>query len=318
MPQIGVSRFRIDLGIVHPDRPGDYLVGVECDGATYHSAATARDRDKVRQAILKGLGWDLLRVWSTDWWIDRQSAADKLHRGIEALLAASRETAEAKAASVPMPEVGAEDARQTDPETADLGELMTHPVDVPLTPVLRATLVPSAPEGAHHYRRADFTELQAHIDPEGFYDSKYDAPLINLIGHVISAEAPIAETALVQAVARAHGFKKAGSVIRERVMTLAQQHFHVEADRLDRRFVWPDSDAPSSWGRPRPPASEEDIRQIEDIALPELRAAAIASKCVADVPVDVARQFGIRRLSVTARNRIIQAMEPELQRDPNA
>ena len=60
--QIGVSRFRIDLGIVHPDRPGDYLVGVECDGAAYHSAATARDRDKVRQAILETLGWRLLRV----------------------------------------------------------------------------------------------------------------------------------------------------------------------------------------------------------------------------------------------------------------
>lgn len=90
VPQIGVSRFRIDLGIVHPDRPGDYLVGVECDGASYHSAATARDRDKVRAAILNGLGWDLLRVWSTDWWVDRTRAADQLHAGIAALLEKSR------------------------------------------------------------------------------------------------------------------------------------------------------------------------------------------------------------------------------------
>ena len=74
VPQIGVSRFRIDLGIVHPDKPGDYLVGVECDGATYHSAATARDRDKVRSAILQGLGWKLLRLWSTEWWIDKEGA----------------------------------------------------------------------------------------------------------------------------------------------------------------------------------------------------------------------------------------------------
>ncbi len=88
--QIGVSRFRIDLGIVHPDRPGDYLVGVECDGAAYHSAATARDRDKVRAAILKGLGWDLVRVWSTDWWVDKAGAADRLHKALEAALEASR------------------------------------------------------------------------------------------------------------------------------------------------------------------------------------------------------------------------------------
>jgi len=90
VPQIGVSRFRIDLGIVHPDRPGDYLVGIECDGATYHSAATARDRDKTRSAILQGLGWTLLRVWSTEWWIDRAGATERLHGEIEKLLEASR------------------------------------------------------------------------------------------------------------------------------------------------------------------------------------------------------------------------------------
>lgn len=99
VPQIGVSRFRIDLGIVHPDRPGDYLVGVECDGASYHSAATARDRDKVRAAILKGLGWDLLRVWSTDWWVDRARAADQLHAGIESLLVQSRASRNAAVAA---------------------------------------------------------------------------------------------------------------------------------------------------------------------------------------------------------------------------
>ena len=90
VPQIGVSRFRMDLGIVHPDRPGDYLAGVECDGATYHSAATARDRDKVRGAILTGLGWNLLRLWSTDWWVDKEGALQKLHVALNDLLAQSR------------------------------------------------------------------------------------------------------------------------------------------------------------------------------------------------------------------------------------
>jgi len=91
VPQIGVSRFRIDLGIVHPDRPGDYLAGVECDGATYHSAATARDRDKVRGAILTGLGWNLLRLWSTDWWVDKEGALQKLHAALNDLLDQSRQ-----------------------------------------------------------------------------------------------------------------------------------------------------------------------------------------------------------------------------------
>lgn len=101
IPQIGVSRFRIDLGVVHPDRPGDYLAGVECDGAAYHSAATARDRDKVRAAILAGLGWNLVRVWSTDWWVDKWSSLDRLDAELGSLLERSRENARAPAVDAP-------------------------------------------------------------------------------------------------------------------------------------------------------------------------------------------------------------------------
>ncbi|MFC4159014.1 DUF4011 domain-containing protein [Chitinimonas lacunae] len=89
-PQVGVSSFRIDLGIVDPDAPGRYLAGVECDGATYHRSATARDRDKLREQVLNGLGWTLVRVWSTDWWLDPQACADKIAARLEALLAQRR------------------------------------------------------------------------------------------------------------------------------------------------------------------------------------------------------------------------------------
>lgn len=65
--QIGCSGFRIDLAVVHPERPGRYILGIECDGATYHSSATARDRDRLRQEILEDLGWRFCRIWSTDW-----------------------------------------------------------------------------------------------------------------------------------------------------------------------------------------------------------------------------------------------------------
>src|SRR5262249_15144243 len=65
-PQVGCSGFRIDLAVVDPRAPGRYLLGVECDGATYHSSATARDRDRLRQEVLEGLGWRICRIWSTD------------------------------------------------------------------------------------------------------------------------------------------------------------------------------------------------------------------------------------------------------------
>jgi very-short-patch-repair endonuclease len=76
--QVGCSGYRIDLGIVDPNAPGRYLLGVECDGATYHRAHTARDRDKLRQSVLEGLGWKLHRIWSTDWWHNSDSELTKL------------------------------------------------------------------------------------------------------------------------------------------------------------------------------------------------------------------------------------------------
>jgi len=88
--QIGVSAFRIDLGIVDPDAPGRYLVGVECDGATYHRSATARDRDKLREQVLRGLGWEIVRVWSTDWWLNPARTLDKLDARLRDVLKKSR------------------------------------------------------------------------------------------------------------------------------------------------------------------------------------------------------------------------------------
>ncbi len=67
-PQVGVAGFFIDLAVRDPGRPGRYLMGIECDGATYHSAKSVRDRDRLRQAILEGLGWRIRRIWSTDWY----------------------------------------------------------------------------------------------------------------------------------------------------------------------------------------------------------------------------------------------------------
>ncbi|MFN0085900.1 MAG: DUF4011 domain-containing protein [Blastocatellia bacterium] len=85
VPQVGVTSYRIDLAVRHPELPGAYILGVECDGATYHSSRSARDRDRLRQAVLEGLGWNIHRIWSTDWFRNREGQVDKVVRCIEAL-----------------------------------------------------------------------------------------------------------------------------------------------------------------------------------------------------------------------------------------
>ena len=88
--QVGVSLFRVDLGIVHPDEPGRFIAGIECDGATYHGSPSARDRDRVRQAVLENLGWKIIRVWSTDFFQDPDFAMKRVFEELEKLLATDR------------------------------------------------------------------------------------------------------------------------------------------------------------------------------------------------------------------------------------
>ena len=89
--QVGIAGFFIDLGIVDPQNPGRYLLGIECDGAPYHSARWARDRDRLREQVLNLRGWRIHRIWSTDWYrnpnrqIERvltaiKEAEDDLHK----------------------------------------------------------------------------------------------------------------------------------------------------------------------------------------------------------------------------------------------
>ena len=76
--QVGCSGYKIDLAIRDKDNPGQFLLGIECDGAAYHSCATARDRDRLRQEVLEKLGWKIYRIWSTDWFKNPQKQLDKL------------------------------------------------------------------------------------------------------------------------------------------------------------------------------------------------------------------------------------------------
>jgi very-short-patch-repair endonuclease len=76
-PQFGASRYRIDLVVMHPKKPGRPILAIECDGASYHSSVTARDRDRLRQAHLQRLGWRFHRIWSTDWFYHREQEIDR-------------------------------------------------------------------------------------------------------------------------------------------------------------------------------------------------------------------------------------------------
>ncbi|CAI1868690.1 DUF3320 domain-containing protein [Serratia sp. CY81489] len=328
VPQIGVSRFRIDLGIVHPDKPGDYLVGIECDGATYHSAATARDRDKVRSTILQGLGWKLLRLWSTEWWVDKEGALERLDMAINGLLEESR-TAEEKIADkdeldqpITIENSSADVTDEqgyiqvvNDEERSVSGKHIKpiiHPVSAeddaedPL-PELKyaysATLETAQVGKTCKYVINELKEWQGKIDPERFYIAEYDETLKILIAEVINLESPLLDKTLVQRIARVHGFSRAGRLIRERVMEVVDQNYHVATDHFGEDFIWLSEAQRADWNAFRLPSTDADVRQVDAIPSEELRALALSIEGENKVS-EMAKSLGIKRLTSQARQRL--------------
>ena len=86
--QVGCSGYRIDMAIRHPSLSGIYVLGIECDGATYHSSRTARERDRLRQDILEMMGWKIYRIWSTDWIKDNLEEKNRLLKAVENAISA--------------------------------------------------------------------------------------------------------------------------------------------------------------------------------------------------------------------------------------
>ncbi|PZU71357.1 MAG: DNA helicase, partial [Brevundimonas sp.] len=188
--QVGVSSFRIDLAVVDPDAPGRYLAGVECDGATYHRSATARDRDKLREQVLRGLGWEILRIWSTDWWIDALGTAQKTHEHLEALLVESRQQRAAREAQEQLAANAAEyeyQAPLADNVVAlpvDRPQLKTPDESVEPEPENEALDMPSVryadmqADAARtsttfpYYRGSDPLSAVEGVDPDAFFDAR--------------------------------------------------------------------------------------------------------------------------------------------------
>lgn len=102
LSQVGASNYRIDLVAQHPEQPGRCVLAIECDGASYHSSPTARDRDRLRQQQLENLGWKFHRIWSTDWFMRKDDEVTRALAAYENAVAAANSRNSAKA-SAPVP-----------------------------------------------------------------------------------------------------------------------------------------------------------------------------------------------------------------------
>jgi hypothetical protein len=319
-----VSGFRIDLGIRHPDHGGLYLAGIECDGATYHSSATARDRDKVREQVLWGLGWTILRVWSTDWWFNAEEAIERLVLALNDALTLSRAEAvsnapllatEGDTAAYREPEPIAPItaiASSTDPEEGahyDENDQagMAPPVQPDLGQRRIASLHESTSQPAHaFFATTDLSAIKA--DPDRFFEFTYRPTLQAMVDAIMDAEAPVRDDVLAQRVARAHGWLRTGARIREQVALHLRTLERTE--ETSGTFLWkPGSIAPRVPFRT--PHGPDHRRSLAEISIAELADFVISDPKVLDEedpPLVYARLMEVERLAAPSRERLQEAI----------
>lgn len=206
--QVGMSGYRIDIGVVDDEVGGRFVCGIECDGVAYHSAESARDRDRLRQQVLEARGWIIHRVWSTDWFKDRQSQIDRLMDLIDRSRAETRERlqaeaeAEARARDLALQERTEASAREAERQARPLAAAQTASAAGPYRcPV------------AEPYRFAVAERIHLGMDiatvPSG--------QLVATVVHVVQTEAPVHVEDTVKRVASIYGANRVGSRIASRV-----------------------------------------------------------------------------------------------------
>ena len=302
-PQVGVSGYRIDLGIVDPRAPGRYLLGVECDGRTYHSGATARDRDRLRQYVLEGLGWELFRIWSTDWWLNPQEPIRKLEARLQLLLDAGQSQSE-------ISETDVLDEVVETTEVADVSE------DSPLaqenlTPTF-AGLAPSGSAGFSPYSAAALERTEGR----DFYAHASMDTLRSQLLAVVNAEGPVADHIVFKRISRAWGLAKTGRRMHELLAALVPKH--VVATGVNPKFYWPEGVSADSWAHFRvPDDSPESKRPLDEVSPEEIRNIADflvmqhGSMSIGGLARSISRLLGISRTTVEAVERVESALSLE-------
>jgi very-short-patch-repair endonuclease len=282
--QVGMAGFYIDLGVLSDKNATRYLLGVECDGATYHSSRSARDRDRIRQAILESRGWRIHRIWSSDWF-NRRSAEE--HRLLDALH---------RTQAAPPPE----------------------PLQPPTIPTLEhASALPAKEFGAQVQRvTIPYTEATFRVNSSAMpHEAQQQA--VDAVRRIIEIEAPIHEDEVGRRLATVWGLERAGSRIQEtasRALQLLARRREVQSNGL----FWRAMNSGPVVARDRSNTQSSTLRRADHLPPAEIAVTAegIVRESIA-VPMDqlvveVARRLGFQRTGPELQAAILASIRAAL------
>ncbi len=278
--QVGSAGFRIDLAVRDPEDEGRFLLAVECDGARYHSSSWARERDRLRQAVLEQKCWKFHRIWSTDWFYNRDVELRKLLEAVEKARSSR---------GMESPEAGRAAALAPGPRV----EREPRPVE----PVRRRV---AYREASHRIAEAQAVDL-------------HEAPLATLAEHVlriVEVEGPVHVEEVARRMSRLWGYRRAGRRIQESVANAAAaavQSGRIQyCDSAASRFLETAGSGPPLV-RDRSTVGSSTLRKVEMIPPGEIQAAILEAVernvgvSVAECSVEVARALGFKSTSADMR-----------------
>lgn len=278
--QVGCSGYRIDMAVRHPSLEGRFVIGIECDGASYHSSRTARERDRLRQSVLESMGWKLYRIWSTDWIKDPVSEGKHLSEAIDEAIKTYDETPNTrkkKSGATKEPKSSKYEKEIKVPETKeDSGFVFGEYREI-------------------SFRKAT-TEKQANVIAEG-------------IEKIVNAQAPVHIMLVSRQVAPLFGYVKATTRVQEEVARLVRSYGRGKYS-LKGEFIWLKDQKKVL---PKVPYKDEKPRPIEMIAVEEIAEALVE---IIDKSYGIeknalykvfAREYGFRNMTDKLTERVEEA-----------
>ncbi|MCW4007003.1 MAG: DUF3320 domain-containing protein [Candidatus Bathyarchaeota archaeon] len=226
--QLGCSEYRIDIAVVDPANPGRYLLGIECDGPTYRSSSSARDRDRLREQVLKRLGWNIHRVWSPAWVARRESEVRRLKEAL---------TKAGEPQKKPKPQTPTQD--KTKPDTTRKVEVRKvqfagiEKIGVPYkVHKLKATVKPYVKVTIS---KPPYSEKQKNE----FHFTENRTQQRRLLAELVKAEGPVHFEYAVQRLASAWGLKRVSPKVTQAVQEALDLLVREKRVLVRDDFLWP-------------------------------------------------------------------------------
>ena len=230
IPQVGCSGYRIDIGVIDPANPGRFLLGVECDGATYRSSYSARDRDRLREQVLKKLGWRIYRVWAPTWVARRESEVRRLKDALEQARELQAEKEAPKADPDPV------ESRGSSSEEVDIRKVQFGGIEKIGVPYkvceLKAQFNPYVRVRISRYPYSSVRKNEFHFRWNRELQS-------HLLAELIRKEGPVHFDYTVQRLAAAWGLKRAGYKVVHATREAVDLCLRDGRVILKESFLWP-------------------------------------------------------------------------------